>query len=304
MVKPRFIVGNSDVQNDEVYDYVFVCSGHFTYPRTMELDGLDKFPGKVFHSRWFDDPEDFSGKTVMVIGKALSGIDICCEMQPYAKKIIASSHCPTKYFKRYDNVEEIGMVTHYEDGSFVLNDGTKIDEKVDVVILCVGFTYDMPYLDRETSEVEISDGFIGPLYKFTVHAKFPSLFFIGLNQRICPFTLFYYQSAFCWAIITKNLKLPINLKEICESEILERTSIMRKKHFFHLSFDEETALVTFFAESANLPHPPKWLARVREGVAQERKLDPIRYKKQQISILDDCKIVIADPDGNIVRQLY
>ena len=63
-------------------------------------------------------------------------------------------------------------------------------------------------------------------------------------------------------------------------------------------------IVNFFAEQASLPPPPKWLARVREGVAEQRKIDPIQYKKQQITIVDDREIVIADPQGNVVSKLY
>ena len=176
----------------------------------------------------------------MVVGKGLSGIDICCELVPYCKKVLVTSHTKTDYFQRYPSVSEVPIVNKYEDGAFVLNNGTAITEHIDAVILCTGFTYDMPFLDRESSQIEIGEGYLGPLYKFTVHSKIPSLFFIGLNQRICPFTLFYYQSAFCWAIVTKQLKLPLNLEKVAEKEIEERTTQMRRKHFFHLSFDEET----------------------------------------------------------------
>jgi len=269
-----------------------------------EFPGLDRFQGNVMHSRWFDDPADYKDQTVMVVGKGLSGIDICCELQPHAKKVLVTSHTRTQYFSRYSNVSEISIVDRYENGVFVLKDGSEITEHIDAIILCTGFTYDMPFLDRESCQVEIGEGYLGPLYKFTVHSKFPSMFFIGLNQRICPFTLFYYQSAFCWAIATGKLKLPANFEQVVEGEIEERTSMMKRKHFFHLDFHEETEIVNFFAQQANLPPPPKWLARVREGVAEERKIDPIRYKKQQISIMDDCQIVIADPQGRVVRQMY
>ena len=52
---------------DEVYDYVFVCSGHFTYPRSMEFPGLENFPGQVIHSRWFDDPADYTGRLFEIL---------------------------------------------------------------------------------------------------------------------------------------------------------------------------------------------------------------------------------------------
>merc|ERR1712117_934097 len=156
----------SEKEYQHEFDSVFVCAGHFAIPRYFDIPGIEEYKGSVFHSRWFDDPAIHKGQNVLVVGKGLSGIDICCELVPYANKVIVASNNTTEYFKNYSNVHEVKFISKYDSGSasFVCNDGRVIDDKVDVVILCTGFSYDHPFMNLQSCDVQIEDGFISPLY--------------------------------------------------------------------------------------------------------------------------------------------
>ena len=48
------------------------------------------------HSTYYRKPEDFAGKTVVVLGASFSGMDIAIEISRYAKKVYLS-HRHDKY---------------------------------------------------------------------------------------------------------------------------------------------------------------------------------------------------------------
>ena len=65
-------------------DAVMVCNGHYTEPRLPALPGQDSFPGLQMHSHNYRTRQPFSGKRVVVVGAAASGIDIGLEIAQVA----------------------------------------------------------------------------------------------------------------------------------------------------------------------------------------------------------------------------
>ncbi|KFW76863.1 Dimethylaniline monooxygenase [N-oxide-forming] 5, partial [Phalacrocorax carbo] len=53
--------------------------------------GIEKFKGRYLHSRDYKDPQDFTGKRVVVIGIGNSGLDLAVEISQTAKQVFLST---------------------------------------------------------------------------------------------------------------------------------------------------------------------------------------------------------------------
>jgi cation diffusion facilitator CzcD-associated flavoprotein CzcO len=58
----RVVDGFEEVVEEEVFDAVVVCSGHFSEPRIADIPGIDTWPGKEMHSHNYRDPQSFTDK--------------------------------------------------------------------------------------------------------------------------------------------------------------------------------------------------------------------------------------------------
>lgn len=47
---------------EEIFDAVFVCTGHYSTPCIPEIKGIDNFKGEVLHSHSYRRPEAFEGE--------------------------------------------------------------------------------------------------------------------------------------------------------------------------------------------------------------------------------------------------
>lgn len=43
----------------EQFDFVIIANGHYTSPYIPLVEGLSGWTGKISHSRWYRDPEQF-----------------------------------------------------------------------------------------------------------------------------------------------------------------------------------------------------------------------------------------------------
>ncbi|WP_374348747.1 flavin-containing monooxygenase [Chitinimonas sp.] len=69
---------------------VVAASGAFAYPYIPKLAGLERFRGRVLHSRNYRRPEDFAGQRVIVIGSANSAVQIADELRAGSRVSLAS----------------------------------------------------------------------------------------------------------------------------------------------------------------------------------------------------------------------
>ena len=64
-------------------------SGHFLVPHIPDFPGIERFPGRVLHAHDFRDKNEFSGKTLLLIGSSYSAEDIAVQCIKYgASKVI------------------------------------------------------------------------------------------------------------------------------------------------------------------------------------------------------------------------
>ncbi|XP_036366120.1 flavin-containing monooxygenase FMO GS-OX-like 2 isoform X1 [Octopus sinensis] len=196
---------SSAPSTSETYDSVVVCNGHYSIPNIPEIPGLKQFEGSFLHSHDYRVPEVFKGKTVLCLGGGASGIDIAMDLTSQAKKVFLSHRGKQITSPLPENLEETVEIKSFSENFVNLKDGR--DLEVDTVIFCTGYKYDFPFLTKECN-LNITDGRVYPLFKHIVHAKHPSLNFIGVTKKVCPFPTFHCQVQFMMANLDGSMKLP------------------------------------------------------------------------------------------------
>jgi dimethylaniline monooxygenase (N-oxide forming) len=87
---------NDSEEKNEIFPYVVVASGRFNHPLIPPLPGLDSFCGQlgVLHSFGYKDPESFRGKRVLVIGCAISALEIASDLAMLgASRVLSTYRC-------------------------------------------------------------------------------------------------------------------------------------------------------------------------------------------------------------------
>lgn len=71
----------------EIFDSVVVATGHLHVPRHVSLF-QDEFQGEYLHSHYYDEPEDYVGKRVCVVGVGNSACDIASDLCVTSKRCV------------------------------------------------------------------------------------------------------------------------------------------------------------------------------------------------------------------------
>lgn len=206
---------------------------HFFDPLMPSIPGLEHFPGLVMHSHDYRHPHPFQGKHVIVLGAGASGQDICLEVAKKAE-IVYLSHKGNLPCKLPDNVQEHRPISFVSpDGMVHFGDGEQ--RKVDAILLCTGYNFSFPFLQGDC-KIAVSDNRVTHLYKHIFNTKYPTLSFVGLCLRICPFPLFSLQAQYIAAVLSGKAKLPseeeMNAEE--EKDFKEKLSSGLGKKYAHL----------------------------------------------------------------------
>ena len=186
----------------ELFDAVVVATGHYEFPYTPEVPGQRAWLAasshrQVVHAVSYDDPNLFVGQSVLVVGGRSSAVDIARELRGKASYLyVLDKGCQT--FETVGNCSHVPFgATLSEDGLLVLDGNTLSGKPVDTIILATGYTYQYPFLDEEELTFGPERRFVAPLYQHIVHAKIPSLCFIGIPLAVpCPLPLFEARRSF------------------------------------------------------------------------------------------------------------
>jgi len=207
-----FTVTAKNVLTDESsvgeYDYVFVCTSHFTQPKLPEFEGFDTFEGRVLHSHDFRNASDFKNQDVLVIGGNLSAEDIASQIVKYGAKSATISYRSAAMEGGFpENITWVPLlqkidkenVAHFKDGS---------SKKVDAVIICTGYEHHFPFLPEQYT-IESGNRYItNNLYKGIFHEKCPKLMFLGMMNLFLAFVIFEIQAHYCRDVIRGKLEDP------------------------------------------------------------------------------------------------
>ena len=166
-------------------DAVAVANGHYEKEFWPDIPGLSTWlqagNGRhVMHSKHYRSADDFAGKSVVVVGAKSSGADIAKELKHTVSCLyVVDSKC-----KAVESHGELTVVPRgvslTRDGDLYSNGIKLVGLPVDVVICAAGYVYDFPFLDEKALGMSfVNQKRVLPVYQHIIHAKIPSLAFIG-----------------------------------------------------------------------------------------------------------------------------
>lgn len=207
----KFTVKTSNVtsgeETTEVFDYVIVCSGHFSTPNVPAFEGAESFPGRIMHSHDFRSAEEFKGKDILVIGTSYSAEDIASQCYKYGVKTVTCSwrtapmgfHWPDN-FSTVPLLESIaGRTCHFKDGS---------TKEIDAIILCTGYQHHFPFLEPSLRLKTANVLWIDSLHEGIVWPDNPKLMYIGMQDQWFTFNMFDAQAWYARDLILGRLTAP------------------------------------------------------------------------------------------------
>ncbi|KAL2822478.1 major facilitator superfamily domain-containing protein [Aspergillus granulosus] len=264
---------------NSTFDAVVVASGHYHTPRIPETPGLAeakaRWPGRIMHSKGYRKPEGYNGKNILLIGGAVSAIDIAREISSQAGTIyqstrngefdIAASILP-------ENGVRISEIERYE----ILDDVQALDDKalplkvhlksgqelcnVHEIIICTGYQFTLPFLpeyhDDNLSPAEadekilVTDGSQAHnLHKDIFYIPDPTLAFVGVPFYTATFTLFEFQAMVVANVFSGIANLPAENE--MRSEYNERVNRKGVGKRFHSLKDIEELYVNELLDWVN-----------------------------------------------------
>lgn len=185
---------------EHVFDYLVVCNGHYSTPFAPTVPRLDLFRGRVVHSRDYDSPEEFRGARVLIVGARSSGVDLAREVSGVAAELHVSDRSATATTVRGAVTVHPAIANVQTDGSVLFADASSAS--VDVILLCTGFLYDLPFLGLGPSR-RVADLH---LHMFPIAS--PNLALVGLPYAVVPFPLFRMQALLIAALLAGRFALP------------------------------------------------------------------------------------------------
>lgn len=213
--KGKFTLKSRDLTTQsetvEEYDYVLVCTGHFSTPNAPEIPGFEKFEGRILHAHDFRDACEFKGKNLCVIGTSYSAEDIASQCYKYgAKSIVCSYRTAPMGFHWPDNFRTLPLLMKVEGktGHFRPDPANGHPEwstaELDAIILCTGYQHHYPFLADNLRLKSSNRLWVGPedatgaadgtLYRGIVWDKNPRLMYIGMQDQWYTFNMFDAQA--------------------------------------------------------------------------------------------------------------
>lgn len=150
-------------------------SRHDSKPNIPDIADMDKFCGKILHSRDYRHVESFANQRVAVLGMHYSGEDIAIQVSTQAKRVYACHRRKTMSPSFPDDIIQKPSIVRMTETTAVFTDGTEAE--VDSVIFCTGYKYSFPFLQEGLISTENER--VTPLYKHMVHIDYPNLIFVG-----------------------------------------------------------------------------------------------------------------------------
>ncbi|ATY62737.1 Flavin monooxygenase [Cordyceps militaris] len=207
----------SGVVSAKSYDAVVAASGHYSDPFVPDIPGIAEFeaaqPGAILHSKFYRRPEQFTGKKVVVVGNAASGIDISHQIATSAQLpvLISEKDVPgappaasNNWSRHVGQIVELLPVTR----SVRFSSG-RIEDGVDAVIFCTGYHYSFPFLGSLAPGITAPNGtYADHLWEHMLYAPDPTLALLVIPKRIVPFPFAEAQMAVIARIWAGRLNVP------------------------------------------------------------------------------------------------
>ncbi|PSN12031.1 potassium transporter [filamentous cyanobacterium CCP5] len=198
---------SADCDRTEEFDYVIVCTGHFSVPNMPAFKGIDRFPGRVLHSHDFREAREFTGKDLLVVGSSYSAEDIALQCYKYgARSVTISYRTAPMGFAWPDGVVEVPLLTHLEGRTAYFRDGSH--KNVDGIVLCVGYQHHFPFLEDSLRLKTQNRLYPGSLYKGIFWEPNPKLMYLGMQDQFYTFSMFDVQAFYARDVVLGRIQLP------------------------------------------------------------------------------------------------
>ncbi|TQV99161.1 hypothetical protein V2A60_004655 [Cordyceps javanica] len=236
---------------EEFFDAVVLANGHYAVPYIPKVNGLEryieKFPGRVSHSKRYRNAKLYAGQRVVIIGNSVSGRELSEELVGAAKgPVYLSRRSPAIWDgdKPPPGIEWRPVISEYrEDGAILFADGTTLKE-IDAVIYCTGYKPSFPFWNEDANGGPLFDyrknRLVGS-YQHVFFRNFPTLGIVGFPKTL-TFRSFEYQAIALARLWSGRNARPLpspQQQEAWEEERAERTRAQHKK-FHDIPWGAET----------------------------------------------------------------
>ncbi|KAK2034526.1 FAD/NAD(P)-binding domain-containing protein [Colletotrichum zoysiae] len=235
---------NVDVWWQEVFDAVVLANGHYSVPYVPYVKGLDeyiqKFPGRVVHSKIYRSPQPFTGKKVVTIGNSASGHDVTEELVQNARTPVFQSRRSKSPWDGDEPPPGIAwkpIIKEYSlDGRIVFEDDSYLDD-VDHVIYCTGYKPSYPFWNSEANGgralYDYKKGKLIKTFQHTFFQDFQTLGIVGM-PRVLTFRSFEYQAIALARVFSGRSSVALPPVEEQQRWEREREKLVsREKRKFH-----------------------------------------------------------------------
>ena len=249
------------------------------------------------HSHDYRHPDVFEGKHVVILGAAASGQDICLDVAMKAE-IVYLSHKGNVPSKLPDNVKQQRPISFVSaDGTVHFDDGQQ--RKVNAILLCTGYEFSFPFLS-ESCNIEVCNNRVTHLYKHIFNTKYPTLSFIGLCLKVCPFPLFSLQAQYIAAVLSGKTKLPSekDMNDEEEKDFQGKLSSGLDKKYAHKLGDRQWEYDKTIAELARTQPLSEVYEDIYKHVFHRRKHFLMEYKNDEFKITGDGTWTRIEKDKN------
>ncbi|KAI3409657.1 Flavin-containing monooxygenase, partial [Psidium guajava] len=277
--------GGGGSREEEVFDAVVVCNGHFTEPRIAEIPGVDLWPGKQMHSHNYRTPEPFQDLVVVLIGSAASAVDISRDIAKVAKEV----HVASRSYEGetlgiqpdYNNLWLHPMIEKaHEDGKVTFLDGSSVG--ADVILHCTGYKYHFPFLETN-GIVSVDDNRVGPLYKHVFPPVLaPWLSFVGLPWKVIPFPQFEYQSKWIAGALSGRIDLPSEeeMMEDVKDFYSKLEAAGTPKRYTHNLANSQFEYNDWLAGQTGSQPSEEWRKKMYSDSSRKRRTGPETYRDE------------------------
>nr|XP_012146820.1 PREDICTED: flavin-containing monooxygenase FMO GS-OX-like 2 isoform X1 [Megachile rotundata]XP_012146821.1 PREDICTED: flavin-containing monooxygenase FMO GS-OX-like 2 isoform X1 [Megachile rotundata]XP_012146823.1 PREDICTED: flavin-containing monooxygenase FMO GS-OX-like 2 isoform X1 [Megachile rotundata]XP_012146824.1 PREDICTED: flavin-containing monooxygenase FMO GS-OX-like 2 isoform X1 [Megachile rotundata] len=266
-----------------VFDAIMICNGHYFDPFMPPVPGIDTSPGAVVHSHSYRKPEDFSGKTVLILGAGASGTDIALDLTNHATRIYLSHNNDRLTSVLPSNMIEVTGVERIEGEKIFLKDQTSVT--ADVFMFCTGYRYNFPFLN-ESCGIKVDGNYVTPLYKHLINIDHPTMCIVGIPTIVVPFPMFHAQVQYFLAVLENGASLP------ARSIMLEDSKLKTaKKSHAHRLMDTQWEYNDSLADAAGFDRLPKFYKIGYRMWSSQRKVNLVNYKRSRFVISEDGEAV-------------
>ena len=207
------------IKKTDSYDAVVVSNGNYSVPYVPNIPGIDAwnraYADVISHSKFYDSPESFKDKKVVVVGNSASGIDIATQINEFCRgKLLLSSRANETPFSgsattdKMDCPEIVQFLSPKTNNRGIKFANGRVEEDIDAIVFSTGYLYSYPFLDSLNPPVVTDGGRTMNIYQQLFYIHDPTLVFTVLPQRIVPFPLAENQAAVFARVWSGRLACP------------------------------------------------------------------------------------------------